>query len=416
MLQKILEYELKPALGCTEPMAFALCAASARACARGAVARIGIEASAAMIKGVQYVKIPNSGGRCGGRMACALGALAGNAADGMQVFQRVQAEDAAAAERMIAAGQVRMELKEDVPRLWLRVTVTGSQGTGVAIVQDRHDNVAYLESDGNVLRDTRSAAEAEDAPNYGALSVETIWEFCTHAPLARLARAEEAVRLNTALSEEGLRQGYGMQAGKTLTESGMLGGGTAMEAVCAGCAGVDARMGGAPLAAMSNSGSVNQGVTCTAPVAAAGRRMGRSHEEIVRAAAAANLLTVFLKTRAGADEGRIAPVCGAALAAGGAAGGIAMLRGDGQCVRHGVRRGEGQLRSKGGHGAARRDAGPRAGGGRAGRGRGMRHRGADGGGDRRECLSPRARGRGRDRPRALPDRGGKAGRMAVGMM
>lgn len=93
-----------------------------------------------------------------------------------------------------------------------------------------------------------SAAEAEDAPDYGALSVETIWEFCTHAPLARLARAEEAVRLNTALSEEGLRQGYGMQTGKTLTESGMLGGGTAMEAVCAGCAGVDARMGGAPLA------------------------------------------------------------------------------------------------------------------------------------------------------------------------
>ena len=338
MLQKILEYELKPALGCTEPMAFALCAASARAYAHGAVARIGIEASAAMIKGVQYVKIPNSGGRCGGRMACALGALAGNAADGMQVFQRVQAEDAAAAERMIAAGQVRMELKEDVPRLWLRVTVTGSEGTGVAIVQDRHDNVAYLESDGNVLRDTRSAAEAEDAPDYGALSVETIWEFCTHAPLARLARAEEAVRLNTALSEEGLRQGYGMQTGKTLTESGMLGGGTAMEAVCAGCAGVDARMGGAPLAAMSNSGSGNQGVTCTAPVAAAGRRMGRSHEEIVRAAAAANLLTVFLKTRAGADEGRIAPVCGAALAAGGAAGGIAMLRGDdADCVERMLR-------------------------------------------------------------------------------
>ena len=111
-----------------------------------------------------------------------------------------------------------------------------------------------------------------------------------------------------------------------------------MEAVCAGCAGVDARMGGAPLAAMSNSGSGNQGVTCTAPVAAAGRRMGRSHEEIVRAAAAANLLTVFLKTRAGADEGRIAPVCGAALAAGGAAGGIAMLRGDdADCVERMLR-------------------------------------------------------------------------------
>lgn len=139
--------------------------------------------------------------------------------------------------RMIAAGQVRMELKEDVPRLWLRVTVTGSEGTGVAIVQDRHDNVAYLESDGNVLRDTRSAAEAEDAPDYGALSVETIWEFCTHAPLARLARAEEAVRLNTALSEEGRGRDTGCRPGKTLAESGMLGGGTAMDAVCAGCAG-----------------------------------------------------------------------------------------------------------------------------------------------------------------------------------
>ena len=140
-------------------------------------------------------------------MACALGALAGNAADGMQVFQRVQAEDAAAAERMIAAGQVRMELKEDVPQLWLRVTVTGSEGTGVAIVQDRHDNVAYLESDGNVLRDTRSAAEAEDAPDYGALSVETIWEFCTHAPLARLATVSGQSRLARFVKRAALADG-----------------------------------------------------------------------------------------------------------------------------------------------------------------------------------------------------------------
>ena len=124
-----------------------------------------------MIKGVQYVKIPNSGGRCGGRMACALGALAGNAADGMQVFQRVQAEDAAAAEADDRSGSGAHGAEGGRPRLWLRVTVTGSEGTGVAIVQDRHDNVAYLESDGNVLRDTRSAAEAEDAPDYGALSV-----------------------------------------------------------------------------------------------------------------------------------------------------------------------------------------------------------------------------------------------------
>ena len=117
MIRKILEGELVPALGCTEPMAFGLCAAAARECARGAVERIGIEASAAMVKGVQYVKIPRSEGRCGGKMACALGALAGRLADGMEVFRRVEPEDVAAAERMIAEGRVALTLAEDVPRL-----------------------------------------------------------------------------------------------------------------------------------------------------------------------------------------------------------------------------------------------------------------------------------------------------------
>ena len=89
-------------------------------------------------------------------MACALGALAGNAADGMQVFQRVQAEDAAAAERMIAAGQVRMELKEDVPRLWLRVTVTGAEPTVTVRLR--------LSAPGRPASQARSVRGAKDPP------------------------------------------------------------------------------------------------------------------------------------------------------------------------------------------------------------------------------------------------------------
>ena len=332
MIRKILEAELVPALGCTEPMAFGLCAAAARECARGAVERIGIEASAAMVKGVQYVKIPRSEGRCGGKMACALGALAGRLADGMEVFRRVEPEDVAAAERMIAEGRVTLTLAEDVPRLWLRVTVTGREGTGEAILQDRHDNVVWMAADGNVLRDTRGSAEAEQALDYSVLSIESILDFCRNAPIGDLARAEESVRLNLALSADGFAREYGMHVGRTLRERAVDD--ILAEAISAACAGVDARMGGSGFAAMSNSGSGNQGLTCTVPIAAAGERMGRSPEEIVRAAAFGNLVTAFIKTHDDPVYGRMSPVCCAALAAGGAASGVAYLRGaDAACVR-----------------------------------------------------------------------------------
>ncbi len=337
MIRKILEGELVPALGCTEPMAFGLCAAAARECARGAVERIGIEASAAMVKGVQYVKIPRSEGRCGGKMACALGALAGRLADGMEVFRRVEPEDVAAAERMIAEGRVALTLAEDVPQLWLRVTVTGREGIGAAILQDRHDNVVWMAADGNVLRDTCGGAEAEEALDYSVLSIESILDYCRNAPIGELARAEESVRLNLALSADGFTREYGMHVGRTLRERAggdLLGDDLLMYAVSAACAGVDARMGGSGLAAMSNSGSGNQGLTCTVPIAAAGERMGRSREEIVRAAAFGNLVTVFLKTHYDPVYGRMSPICCAALAAGGAASGVAYLRGaDAACVR-----------------------------------------------------------------------------------
>ena len=337
MICRILNAELIPALGCTEPMAFGLCAAAAREASSGTLEHMELEASAAMIKGVQYVKIPRSGGQCGGKMASALGALAGKFAYGMEVFKSVAPEHVAAAQKLLDEERVTLRMAEDVPRLWLRVTVVGSEGSGTAILQDRHDNVVYIASDSAVLRDTRGIQEAEERPDYSVLSVESILEFCRETAISNLARAEEAVRLNRALSEDGMRNAYGLCLGQTLRQKagdGVISDDLGLYAVSAACAGVDARMGGSPLAAMSNSGSGNQGITCTVPIIAAGERMGKSHEQIVRAAAFGNLITVFVKTHFDPDYARMSSVCCASLAAGGAACGIAYLRGDdAPCVR-----------------------------------------------------------------------------------
>ena len=328
----ILDAELIPALGCTEPVAFGLCAAAARTQTTGEIQEILCEASPAMIKGVQSVMIPRSGGQSGGKMACALGALAGRMEDGMEVFQRVLPEHTALAKALVTSGAVKLRQAEIEARLWVRVTVRTSEGSGCAIVQDRHDAVVYLSRGDTVCFDRRTQPAASEVPvDYSVLSVSRIVSFCREAPMESLARPAEAAVRNWALCEEGLQGRYGMQVGRTLMQGSapLLGDGFAMEVIRAACAGVDARMAGAPLPAMSNSGSGNQGLTCTAPVVAAGRLLERPQDEIVRAVAVANLMTILVKTQSGPDEGRMSPACCAAFAAGGAACGIGFLRGDG---------------------------------------------------------------------------------------
>lgn len=342
MIARILERELVPALGCTEPMAFGLCAATARKYAKGDIQSISIEASTSMVKGVQYVKIPRSGGLRGGKLAASIGAFGGNSDFGMEVFHSVREEHVKQAQELVDAGKVSITRVTSPYKLFLKITVTASCGTGMAIIQIRHNNIAYIEQDGVVVKDTRDLppqqpAGASDADlDYSILNVERIFDFCKNAPLDKLAVVERAINMNRAISEDGMNNEYGLQVGRTLRDKrgqGIISDDLAMYMVMWGAAGVDARMGGCPFPAMTNTGSGNQGITSTMPVVAAGEYLKKDHEEILRATALSNLLTIFVKTHCGRESSRMAAVCCAAVAAAGASCGVAFMRGaDAACI------------------------------------------------------------------------------------
>ena len=335
-IKAIAERELIPALGCTEPMAVGLVSSTARCFAGGEeIKKIIVEGSPALIKGVAYVKIPHSGGLNGGKYAAAIGAIGGDYRLDMEVFQPVTPAHVAEAVKLADAGFVSLEKVDADRKLYLKATVITEAGVGVAVIQDSHNNICYIEANGKVIKDTRLSSEEsgkiqEDMPDYMALSVPAIYDFCKNAPIEFFDRFKQAIELSVALSKDGMENPFGLQVGRNLRDAagkGIIDNSLANIAVQWGAAGVDARMGGSSFPAMSNSGSGNQGVTCTMPVVAAADYLGRTEEEKVRAVAVSNLLTVFVKTHYDVNYGRMAPVCCAAVAAGGAGAGIAFMLG-----------------------------------------------------------------------------------------
>lgn len=342
MVGKILEKELVPALGCTEPMAYGLCAATARKYAPGTIESISIEASTSMMKGVQYVKIPNSGGLRGGKLAASIGAIGGNLADGMQIFKAVTPEDVKKAQELVAAGKVSLTRVTGTVKLHLQITIKASEGTATALTEIRHNNIVYIEQDGKVILDNRKSVHevmnttVDKDIDYSVLSVESIYDFCKNASFDKFAIVEKAIVMNKAISEDGMKNPYGLQVGRTLRDkkgNGIISDDLAMNAALWAAAGVDARMGGSPFPAMTNTGSGNQGITSVMPVIAAGDYLKKSYEETVRATALSCLMTMYVKTHCGKESSRMASVCCAAVAAGGAGCGIAFMRGaDDKCL------------------------------------------------------------------------------------
>lgn len=337
-IQKIMERELIPALGCTEPMAFGLVSSAARHYAGGRVIKsIHVEGSPSLIKGVAYVKIPHSHGLRGGKYAASIGAIGGNYTLDMEVFASVTDEHVNEAVALVDSGAVTVEKVEADRKMYLKSTVVTDAGTATALIQDSHNNICYIEQNGNVVKDTRITAEEAtkilgEMPDYSILSVESVYDFCKNAPLSSFDRIRQAIELTKAISKDGMDHPYGLEVGRNLRDAAgkdLMGLDLAMRAVMWGAAGVDARMGGSNFPAMSNSGSGNQGITCTMPVVAAAEYLEKTEEETIRATAVSNLLTVFVKTHYDVNYGRMAPVCCAAVAAGGAGAGVAYLLGMG---------------------------------------------------------------------------------------
>lgn len=327
-IKEILEEELVTALGCTEPIAVALCSAIARSYTKGDIVDIYCEASINIVKNAAAVVIPETGGRCGVALASALGAVCGDSTQGLEVISMVTPPTLDEALELCESKKCRATIAMIKRPLYIKTTLKTTEDTVVAIIADTHTNLVYLEKNGQVLLDKEHDEVKHAGPPYGVLSLGVIWDFALHAPMEELALIEKAIALNSRLSEEGLKRGYGLQVGRTIAENiekGVYQKDLCSNAMMYTAAATDARMAGCSYPAMSNSGSGNQGITCTMPVVATAKYLGKDYETMVRATAISNLCTIFIKSHLQ----RLSAVCGAIGAATGAGCGIVYLLGGG---------------------------------------------------------------------------------------
>lgn len=337
---KVMETEMIPALGCTEPVAFALNGAVARKHAPGKIKRIHMVGSGLMIIGVQSVGIPNTGRKRGGFLSTVLGILAGDADLDMEVLNKVTPEDVKAAEELIeklqAEGRITIDMVTPAPSIYLKTIVETDQHTVTVSMWSEHNGIKYIEKDGEVLfgnREEEAAAfevELENHVDSSFLSVESIYDFCKNCDINDLGHVKYAMELTKVLCKDGLENQFGVQTAYTIQEyidKGIIADDEFAHILRWTIAGLDARMGGSDFPAMSNTGSGNQGLLCSMPPIAAGEYLNKSEEEITRAVAFSNLINIYLDYRSN-EYAHLSPMCycgGVAPASG--VSGVAFLHG-----------------------------------------------------------------------------------------
>ena len=331
---EILRRELVSAMGCTEPIAVAYCAARARAALGREPERIEVRASGNVIKNVKSVVVPNTGGRRGIAAAAAIGVLGGDESAELEVISRVGEEAKARLPGYLEKTEVTVLPVESDCILDITVTVSAGGSHARARIANEHANVVLVERDGEVLLEKDASPAAADAslgPDYSLLTVANICDFaatCDTADVADVLRRQLA--LNRAIAEEGLRNDYGANIGKVLLRTG---GGVRTRAKAMAAAASDARMNGCELPVVICSGSGNQGITASLPVAEYAKELGKSEEELLRALCVSNLVTLHAKS----GIGRLSAYCGAVSAGAGAGAGIAWLHGGGErAVAHAI--------------------------------------------------------------------------------
>ena len=324
---QILEEELCPALGCTEPIALAYAAALVRRALGQAPEEMRVQVSGNLMKNAKSVVVPNTGGLRGIEASVAAGAAAGNPDRALEVISEVDDAGRAAIRALLQSVPIRVERLESPEVLDLVVEVQGGGDTATVRITNRHTNVVSLTRNGEALPLPGEGAEAqgEEAPraDRSLLSVERIVEFADTVELDDVREVlERQIEYNMAIAEEGLSGEYGAGIGRTLMEDGES---LKNKVKLLAAAGADARMSGCERPVVINSGSGNQGITTSVPVVVWAREKGYSHEKLLRALALSNLLAVHQK----AYIGVLSAYCGAVSAGCAAAGAIAYLEGCG---------------------------------------------------------------------------------------
>ena len=321
---RILENELVPALGCTEPIALAYAAAKAVKTLESFPDHLTVLCSGNIIKNVKGVKVPNSGGMKGVEAAAVLGAVGGDPDQALEVLETVGPEDLEKTKRLLAEGFCDCALKEGVANLYIEARAVKGSGEAVVVIEGEHTNIVRIEKDGELIyeKEPEAVQDEADKPDKALLNLEDIITFAEEADLDDVRKVlERQVRYNTRIAEEGLKNPWGAQVGRVIAEE--FGDDVKWRAVAKAAAGSDARMSGCSLPVIINSGSGNQGMTCSLPVIEYGRELGKSEDEILRALCVSNLVALNQKKYIGS----LSAYCGAVCAASGAGAGMTYLCG-----------------------------------------------------------------------------------------
>ena len=320
---EILERELVPAMGCTEPIALAYCSAKARSVLGVLPDKVLVEVSGNIVKNVKSVIVPNSGGRRGIEAAAAVGILAGREDLELEVLSKVTDEDIAGLGAYMEKVEITVEPLDTPYLLDMAVTAKKDGSRARVRIAQEHTNIIEIEKDGKILFEKQAGEEEDcDAPDYSLLTIEKIYDFADTADLEDVkAVLDRQIAYNTAIAEEGLRGDYGANIGRVLMEE--YGDRIENRAKAMAAAGSDARMNGCDLPVIINSGSGNQGMTASLPVIEYAKELKCSREKLYRALLLSNLVTLHQKT----GIGRLSAYCGAVSAGAGAGAGIAYLEG-----------------------------------------------------------------------------------------
>lgn len=327
--QRIIELvksEVVPAVGCTEPIAVALCVAKAREILGVIPEKIDVLLSANILKNAMGVGIPGTN-MIGLPIAVALGAIIGRSEYELEVLKDVNPEAVEKGKIFIEENEISIRLKSGIKeKLYIEVLVSKGKDSAKAIISGGHKDFVHIEKNGNILLSKDVSSEAEHDSDDNWLTLKKVHDFATTAPLEEIQFINNARTLNEKAANDALRGCYGHELGKTLSRplgKGIMGDSMFSHIISATACACDARMAGATIPVMSNSGSGNQGICATLPVVIFGEENHNTEEELTRALMLSHLTAIYIKQ----SLGKLSALCGCVVASTGSSCGITYLMG-----------------------------------------------------------------------------------------
>ncbi|MEY8720374.1 L-serine ammonia-lyase, iron-sulfur-dependent, subunit alpha [Bacteroides stercorirosoris] len=322
----LIHQEVVPAIGCTEPIAVALCMAKATETLGMKPEKINVLLSANILKNAMGVGIPGTG-MIGLPIAIALGALIGKSDYQLEVLKDSTPDAVEEGKRFIEEKRIHISLKENIEeKLYIEICCEAGDNRATAVIAGGHTTFIYIEHNGEILLQKQHVAGDEEEEETVELSLRKVYDFALNAPLDEIRFILETARLNKIAAERSFEGEYGHCLGKILRgtyEHKVMGDSVFSHILSYTSGACDARMAGAMIPVMSNSGSGNQGISATLPVLVYAEENGKSEEELIRALMLSHLTVIYIKQ----SLGRLSALCGCVVAATGSSCGITWLMG-----------------------------------------------------------------------------------------